>query len=109
MPPVSTSVKALSAPFGLGGDAVAGDAGLVVDDGDAPAGDAIEQGGLADIGSADDGNKAWHDDKMPHRAVRRKEKMQGQGCSKISVPEGDKPAALDPEIRNPKSEGNPKS
>ena len=44
------------APLGLGADAVARDAGLVVHDGDAPADDAVEQGGLADIGPADDGD-----------------------------------------------------
>ncbi len=49
-----------AAPFGLGADAVAGDAGLIVDDGDAPADDAVEQGGLADIRAADDGDQIWH-------------------------------------------------
>ena len=43
-------------PFGLGGDAVAGDAGLIVDNCDALADDAIEQRGLADIGPSDDGD-----------------------------------------------------
>jgi len=44
-------------PFGLHTDAVAGDAGLVVDDGNAFAHDAVEQGGLPDIGAADDGDQ----------------------------------------------------
>ena len=57
MPPVSTSVKACPLPFGLGADAVARDAGLVMDDGDAPSDDAIEQRGLADIGPADNGDQ----------------------------------------------------
>ena len=43
-------------PLGLGADAVARDAGLVVDDGDAPSDDAVEQRGLADVGAADDGD-----------------------------------------------------
>ncbi len=43
---------------GLGGcgDAVAGDARLVVDDGDFAPGEAVEERGLADIGASDDGN-----------------------------------------------------
>ena len=57
MPPVSTSVKACSVPFGLDADAVARDAGLVMDNGDAPSDDAVEQRGLADIGAADNGNQ----------------------------------------------------
>ena len=43
-------------PLDLGADTVAGDAGPVVNDGDAAAGDAVEKRGLADIGSADDGD-----------------------------------------------------
>ena len=35
-------------------EAVAGDAGLVVDDGDADAGEPIEHAALADVGPADD-------------------------------------------------------
>ena len=62
-------------PFGLGGNAVARDPGLIMDNSDAPADDAVEQGRLADIGSADDGNQARHKDKMPHREGLRKEKM----------------------------------
>jgi hypothetical protein len=45
-----------SVPFGLGADAVARDARLVMHDGDAPSDDAVEQRGLADIGAADDGD-----------------------------------------------------
>ncbi len=37
-------------------DAVAGDAGLVADDGTARAGEAIEEGRLADVGAAADGD-----------------------------------------------------
>ena len=44
------------APFHLGRDAVAGDARLIVHDGDAPPGDAVEQGRLADVGPAHNGN-----------------------------------------------------
>ena len=47
-------------PFGLGGDAVARDAGLVMNNGNALAGDAIKQGGLADIWTADNGKNTWH-------------------------------------------------
>jgi hypothetical protein len=45
----------------VGEAAVAGDAGLVVDQGQLAAGQTVEQRGLADIGSADDGelSKAW--------------------------------------------------
>ena len=39
----------LSVPLGLGADAVARDARLVMHDGDAPPDDAVEQGRLADI------------------------------------------------------------
>ena len=38
------------------GDAVPGDARLVVDDGDFPAGKAVEEGGLPDVRAADDGD-----------------------------------------------------
>jgi hypothetical protein len=43
-------------PFGLGADAIARDARLVMDDGDAPPHNAIEQCGLAYVGAADDGD-----------------------------------------------------
>ena len=55
MPPVSTMRRWRSAPFGVAVEAVAGDAGLVADDGAARAHDAVEQRGLADVGAADDG------------------------------------------------------
>ena len=45
-------------PFGFAVDAVAGDAGLVGDDGAARAGEAIEERGLADVGAADD-DERW--------------------------------------------------
>ena len=41
-------------PLGLVGDAVAGDAGGVLDDGLAPAQDAVHERGLAHVGAADD-------------------------------------------------------
>ncbi len=50
--------EGVPAPLGLGGDAVARDAGLVMHDGDAPSDDAIEQRGLADIRPADNGDQA---------------------------------------------------
>ena len=40
-------------------DAVASDAGLVKNDGDASSGQAIEEGGLSDVGSSDDGDLEW--------------------------------------------------
>src|SRR5262249_4567331 len=43
----------------LGMDAVAGDARLIVHDGDAPACEAIEQGAFSHIGAAYDGNGAF--------------------------------------------------
>ena len=48
-------LEAAACPLGLVGDAVAGDAGLVLDDGLAAADDAVHQGRLADIRAADDG------------------------------------------------------
>jgi hypothetical protein len=44
-------------PLGLDADAVAGDARLVVNDGDAPAGDAVKQGRLAHVGPSDNGDE----------------------------------------------------
>ena len=41
-----------------GRDAVAGDAGLVVDDGDLPGREAVEKGGFSDVGAADESD-AW--------------------------------------------------
>jgi hypothetical protein len=57
MPPVSTSVKGFSVPFGLDADAVARDAGLVMDDRDPFFYDAVEERGFADIRTADDGDE----------------------------------------------------
>ena len=53
-PPVSTRVKRRSVPLGLVRDAVAGDAGGVLDDGLAAAEDAVDERGLADVRAADD-------------------------------------------------------
>ena len=47
--------EVLAGPLGLVGDAVAGDAGDVLDDGLAAADDAVDQGGLADVRAADHG------------------------------------------------------
>ncbi len=47
--------RGASGPFDFAVDAVAGDAGLVADDGAAAAGEAIEERGLADVGAAADG------------------------------------------------------
>lgn len=41
------------------GDAVPGDAGHIVHDGDAPSGQTIEEGGFPDVGTSDDGNLEW--------------------------------------------------
>ena len=62
--------EGLPAPFHLGADAVARDARLIVHDSDAPTGDAIEQGGLADIGPADNGNQSGHDSTCLARVTR---------------------------------------
>ena len=48
-------LEAAARPLGLVGDAVTGDAGLVLDDGLAAADDAVHQGRLADVRAADDG------------------------------------------------------
>ena len=46
-----------AAPFGLGTHTVARDARLVVHDGDAPTGDAVEQRRFPDVWPPDDGNQ----------------------------------------------------
>ena len=48
--------EGFSAPLGLGGDAVARDAGLIMHNRNALADDAIEQRGLADVWPPDDGD-----------------------------------------------------
>ena len=55
-PPVSTRVNAAADPLGVVGDPVAGDAGHVLDDGLAAADDPVDQGRLADVRAADDGD-----------------------------------------------------
>ena len=55
MPPVSTTRAVLAGPLDFAVDAVAGDAGLIADDGAAGAGEAVEERGLADVGAAADG------------------------------------------------------
>ena len=47
----------LAVPLGLRGDAVAGDPGLIVNNGDATSGDAVKQRGLAYVWSADNGDE----------------------------------------------------
>ena len=51
-------LERVAAPIGFAVDAVAGDAGLVGDDGAARAGQAIEERGLADVRAADD-HERW--------------------------------------------------
>ena len=46
-----------SVPFSFHADAVARDTGLVVNDGNAPFDDAVEQRGFSDVGTTDDGDK----------------------------------------------------
>ena len=60
MPPVSTTRSVLPGPFGFAIEAVARDARLVADDGAARADQPVEQRGLADVRSADDGQRASH-------------------------------------------------
>src|SRR5207249_1253375 len=50
--------QSLAAPFGFAVNAVAGDAGLIGDDGAARAGQAIEERRLAHVGAADD-DQRW--------------------------------------------------
>ena len=67
--------KGPAAPFGFGADAVAGDAGLIVDDGDAAPDDAVEERGLADVWPANNGNQSWHGLNMRHEGGRGKRKV----------------------------------
>jgi len=62
------------APLGLGRDPVAGHARLIVDDRDAASDDAVEQSGLADIGTSDDGDQTRHAPRMTWRETGRKSK-----------------------------------
>ena len=54
MPPVSISSKAAAAMRGFALNAVAGDAGLVADDGAAIPQNGVEQSRFAGVGAADD-------------------------------------------------------
>ena len=56
MPPVSTMRSLHASPVGLAVEAVAGDAGLVADDGAARTDEPVKERGLADVGAADDGD-----------------------------------------------------
>src|SRR5947208_2415558 len=51
--------------FEEGGDAVAGDAGRGINDADPPAGQAVEQGRLADVRAADDGDEGYGQGRTP--------------------------------------------
>jgi len=79
------------APLGLGRDPVAGHAGLIVDDRDAASDDAIEQSGLADIGTSDYGDQTRHAPRMTWGATVRKSKgglpsaLSASGCCGCSV------------------------
>ena len=63
-------------PLAVRVDAVAGDAGGVLHDGDAPSGDLVEEGGFADVRPADHGDKGFSHVFPPfragHRAARRR-------------------------------------
>ena len=50
----------LAMPFGFGADAIARDAGLIVDDGNAPPNDPVEERRLADVRATDDGDESRH-------------------------------------------------
>src|SRR5262249_46670431 len=52
-----------------GREAVAGDAGGRIDDGDAPAGEPVEQRRLADVGPADDRDHRYSHGQAPSRAL----------------------------------------
>jgi hypothetical protein len=84
--------EGLSAPFGFGAHAVAGDAGLVVDNGNAAPDNAVEQGGFTDVRAADDGDEAWHVYKVRVQSskfkvqswgARRWEKRDAQGVQSV--------------------------
>jgi hypothetical protein len=51
-------------PFDFSGNAIAGYAGTIVNDGDAATGDAVEKRGFSDVRATDDGDKSWHTAKM---------------------------------------------
>jgi hypothetical protein len=61
-------------PFRLGADAVTRDTGLVVNDRDSPADDAIKQRRFTDIGPAHNSDDSLHTVKMLHRGSFRKQK-----------------------------------
>ena len=58
MPPVSTTRRRAARPLDLAVEAVAGDAGLVADNGAPRTDQPVEQRGLADVRTADDGQRA---------------------------------------------------
>ncbi len=72
-----------AAPVGDPVQAVAGQPGLGIDDGLAPAQDAVEQRGLADIGAADDG-----DDGARHRSIRPERRPQPQEGARRATQNG---------------------
>jgi hypothetical protein len=59
--------KGAPAPFGFRADAVAGDAGLIVDDGDSTSNEAIEEGGFPDVRASNDGDEGRHGDQDARR------------------------------------------
>ena len=64
MPPVSTKVKARPPHSASAVTPIAGDPGLIVDDGNAAADDAIKERGLPDVWTTDYGDETWHACKM---------------------------------------------
>ena len=48
--------EGLAAPFSLGRNAITGHAGLIMNDGDTPSDDAVEERGFPDVWPAHDGN-----------------------------------------------------
>ena len=74
---------------GWRGDAVAGDARLIVDDRDFPPGKAVEEGGLSDVRTSDDGN-GGHEIKIQKYEMRTR---QEEEPAKASAPK-EKPRRL---------------
>jgi len=61
-------------PLRFGGDTIAGDTRLIMNDGDAPTDNAIEERRFADVRSSHNGDKSCHEPTMVQFAATRKSK-----------------------------------
>ena len=84
-PPVSTSGELPAGPLGVQRLAVPGDARLLLDDRLAAADDAVDQGGLADVGAADDGDDGAVTD-VAHRSERGRRRHAAQRARRSAPP-----------------------